>query len=179
MILSPALHFRASPSPCQGSAALSVQWGSNTQPQCPRRRLSQAPLILASSHENPESWCRQEPHCRDVGLRLRVGKPGRASMAGTAGGCIWTQAEVPSLTVDLLFGSKCHDTCALGKLAAITGVVVCIGWNQAPQQPLCPQDPLDVARRCWPRGEVSSGHRVNSEAEGPIRGSVLHAVAPL
>ena len=90
---------------------------------------------------------------------------------GRVGGCIWTQAEVPSLTVDLLFGSKCHDTCVLGKLAAITVVVVCIGWNQAPQQPLCPQDPLDVTGRCWPRGEVSSGHRVNSEAEGPIKGS--------
>ena len=50
---------------------------------------------------------------------------------GRVGGCIWTEAEVPSLTVDLLFGSKCHDTCALGKLAALTVVVVCIGWNQA------------------------------------------------
>ena len=43
---------------------------------------------------------------------------------------------MPSLTVDLLFGSvgrcrrqKCHDACTLGKLAAITMVVVCIGWN--------------------------------------------------
>lgn len=51
------------------------------------------------------------------------------------------------------------------KPSAIIIVIVFVGWNRAPRQPLCPEDSLDVTGRCWPHSQMSSG------AEGPISGS--------